>query len=507
MRWRKRVTDTISEDWRRSVTSAVLQLGRKGEFGGYPPRKTLITVAWFLLLGSGVFLVHRGGDGTRASGARDGAATDVFTPPLGGLAGPPIPTATGDIFEVPDKSEAATRKIAKPREPHQPLEDARKSMCPFYKALATLDKSDSLSHKSVRILHYGDSILTTDELSGRVRSQLQKRFGDGGHGFVLLGKPWRWYRHKDVALGARGEWKVRSLTSSPSRDGIWGLGGVTFDTTHHRARSWVGADPDGERGKRVASFDISYLTQPAGGSMDVFIDGELVETISTRQEYRGVTHKVFNVTPGPSKLAVKARGDGKVRVFGAVMESDRPGVVYDALAINGVRASNFLRFDEHHFAEELRHREANLVVMMLGANEGANDSLALGAYRRNLTAVLQRIRRAVPHSGCLVVGPLDQAQRGVDGLLVSKRMPRKLTRLQRKISQDTGCAFFDTFSAMGGDGSMPRWFRRGLVGGDFIHPTEQGAKMVGSWLTEALLAGYENFLFNGEQCESNVTSL
>jgi lysophospholipase L1-like esterase len=300
---------------------------------------------------------------------------------------------------------------------------------------------------------------------------------------------------------------MRSLTSSLSRDGIWGLGGVTFDTDKPSATAWVGPDPQSAKGTRVASFDLSYLRQPNGGSLDVLIDSKIIETLSTRGDSREIAHRVFETSQRSATLAVRTHGDGSVRLFGAVLESDKPGIIYDTLAINGVRIANFRRYDEAHFAAELKRREANLVVMMCGANEGNNDALALGAYRENLSDVLERIRRAVPNAGCLVVGPLDQAERSGDGTLVSKKMPRKLTRLQREVSQAKGCAFFDTYNAMGGKDSMPRWFRRGLVGADFIHPTETGAKMVGSWLTEALLAGYENFLFNGEQCELNVTSL
>jgi lysophospholipase L1-like esterase len=220
-----------------------------------------------------------------------------------------------------------------------------------------------------------------------------------------------------------------------------------------------------------------------------------------------VRHHRLDVPPGASKLTLQTRGDGEVRLFGAVMESDDPGVVYDSLAINGVRASLFNRFDKTHWRNELRRREASLVIFMCGANEGNNDELALGYYKTQLTEVIRDIQSAVPDAGCLIVGPLDQAMWGDDGKLVSKRMPRKLTKAQREVSLNNQCAFFNTYEAMGGKDSMAKWYRRGLGGGDFIHPTEHGARKIGTWLAEALLAGYENYIADGEQCESNVTTL
>ncbi|HYE75454.1 MAG TPA: hypothetical protein VEF04_19080, partial [Blastocatellia bacterium] len=52
----------------------------------------------------------------------------------------------------------------------------------------------------VRISHYGDSPITGDMITSTVRRKLQQRFGDAGHGFVLLAKPWGWYQHIGITL-------------------------------------------------------------------------------------------------------------------------------------------------------------------------------------------------------------------------------------------------------------------------------------------------------------------
>lgn len=424
---------------------------------------------------------------------------------------PPIPEdeyeAEAAEDETPSLSgDSVLSALKAPKPPRQPIEDPARSMCSFYAALKKL-AAEKDGDAKVRVLHFGDSILTTDQLSGAIRRKLQTRFGDGGHGFVLLGKPWRWYRHLDVRHGANGKWRIRPSTSAPTRDGLMGLGAVAFESGLPNAAAWAGTVDEGTFGRTVSNYDISYLVQPKGGTLDIYIDDVLKESLSTASETKQSVHHKVKVASGPSKLTIRTRGDGPVRVFGAILENEKPGVVYDSLAVNGARISTFERLEENHFKKELRHRRADLVVMMCGANEGNNDALALSAYKNQLASVLHRIRDALPDAGCLVMGPLDQATYGRGGALVSKKMPKKLTRAQREIAGSLGCAFFDTFSAMGGDGSMPKWVRRGLVGGDFIHPTETGARMIGNWLTEAMLAGYDNFVLNGESCELNATSL
>ena len=56
----------------------------------------------------------------------------------------------------------------------------------FYERIAELARGTANDH--VRIGMYGDSNMTMDYLSGEIRRVFQKRFGDGGHGFVTAAK-------------------------------------------------------------------------------------------------------------------------------------------------------------------------------------------------------------------------------------------------------------------------------------------------------------------------------
>ena len=70
-------------------------------------------------------------------------------------------------------------------------------------------------------------------------------------------------------------------------------------------------------------------------------------------------------------------------------------------------------------------------------------------------------------------------------------MPR-LVKIESKVALDTNVAFFNTFEAMGGEGTMARWYAAEprLVGADYIHPMPAGAKIVGELLFSALREGY-----------------
>ena len=66
----------------------------------------------------------------------------------------------------------------------------------FFRALeATREKR---AHAITRIIHFGDSVVASDYVSGTLRRLLQSRFGDAGHGFTLIANAWPAYFHNDV---------------------------------------------------------------------------------------------------------------------------------------------------------------------------------------------------------------------------------------------------------------------------------------------------------------------
>jgi hypothetical protein len=67
--------------------------------------------------------------------------------------------------------------------------------------------------------------------------------------------------------------------------------------------------------------------------------------------------------------------------------------------------------------------------------------------------------------------------------------------MQRRVALETECAFFDTYLAMGGEGTMAKWRIASppLVRTDLTHPTAEGAATVGRLISNSILAGYEQY--------------
>src|SRR5262249_3627155 len=152
-----------------------------------------------------------------------------------------------------------------------------------------------------------DSTIASDYVSGTMRRRLQARFGDAGHGFLLIANPWEWYFHNDVAHASEGEWKASRLAGPITMDGMYGLGGVSF-TSYGGGVAWFGTATRGDYGRRVSRFDLYYLEQPGGGEVELSVRGQPAERFSTRGAGGAKVSRVrsVRVDDGEARLAVRA---------------------------------------------------------------------------------------------------------------------------------------------------------------------------------------------------------
>jgi lysophospholipase L1-like esterase len=372
-----------------------------------------------------------------------------------------------------------------------PISDEEHVLDPFFERLARTDRGEP--GVITRILHYGDSTIASDYISGTVRRRLQARFGDAGHGFILIANPWEWYFHNDVAHGSEGDWGASRLAGPVAPDGMYGLGGVSF-TSYGGGVAWFGTAGRGDFGRQVARFDLFYLEQPGGGDVELAVRGHPAERFSTRGDAKTARVHSVHVDDGESKLTVRALGGGPARLFGVALERDKPGVVYDALGSHAAMAVYWQRQNRAHWREELALRDPALLVFQYGTNESDLWRLDRAEYEAALGGLVDELHEVAPNVPLLIVAPLDRAEQR-EGRLLTKRVILDLVAIQQRVARAHGAAFYDTFAAMGGEGSMARWARTKpqLGGGDLTHPTPLGAEVLGDLLADSIVSAYESW--------------
>lgn len=416
-----------------------------------------------------------------------GPGDDELTADLAAPTPPPV-DPSGGVRIDPTELEGLAREI----------EDPHGAMRSFYEQLFR-----TASHEDgavTRIAHFGDSTIALDGITMTARERLQVRFGDAGHGFVLAARGFLPYRHFQVRHDSAGSWRVSDITHLGLSDGHYGLGGVQSRSASG-GTAWFAPDDDEDAlvGRSVTSFQVFFQRHPRGGEVQYRVDEGEWQVLDTEgPELADDVHRV-DVEEGVHRLSLRAAGHGESRLYGVVLERPGPGVVYDSLGMVGARASRMLGFDPQHLHDQLAFRETNLAIIAFGGND-ADDQRSEEDFFVTFRDVARLVRTARPEASCLLFAPLDQAERDARGQVRTLAPVPRIVSAMRRAADAEGCAFFDTWSAMGGEGSMGRWFRRSprLSSGDFRHATPAGYRVIGTMFYKALLAGFAQYLEHRE---------
>lgn len=386
-------------------------------------------------------------------------------PPLEALEGPSLESLRTDRAEMLSS---------------QLLFDPTHELDHFYGAL--------LKGGLVRVAHYGDSPTTADLITADVRGMLQQQFGDAGAGFVLIAQPWAWYGHRGIGMNS-ANWKIAVAGRPEYRDGLFGLGGGRFYGSVGAVANWS------LKNGQATSVEVAYQAQPGGGSFRFEADGQEVGSADTNAAIAQPAYVTFKLPVRASQMRILVTS-GEVQLFGVEFRKDGPGVLYSSLGINGGGVTLISRaYNRAHLATQLQHYRPDLVVLAYGTNESGFPDFIDKTWADELELAVTRIHTALPEASILLMSPMDRGELKSDGGIGTLATIPRLVQKERQVAADMGVAFFNTFEAMGGSGTMARWYssQPRLVGADYIHPLPAGAKIVGELLYNSLRDGFSGY--------------
>ncbi|HKS28188.1 MAG TPA: GDSL-type esterase/lipase family protein [Pyrinomonadaceae bacterium] len=350
----------------------------------------------------------------------------------------------------------------------------------FFRALTQIKSGRRI--EPVRVMHYGDSHTAADILTAEIRRNFQRDFGDGGPGYISARNPFSTKR-RGVETGTSSGWTIDGVGTSGTNDGLYGLSGFSISTTRAGESAWL---------ETICNhFEVYYLRQPGGGTIDILVDGVSVldKPLSLDAAAPSPDYFTYDAPSDRShRIEIRTLTPGKARVFGIVTEHIAPGVSYDVLGINGARANRLLSWNDTAFVDNLVQRKPDLIIIAYGTNEVTDGDWSVESYSRMFASILRRFRRAAPQASILVYGPPDRADVDIAGT----KMPAMI-EAQRRAAFEVGASFWSSYAAMGGAGSMGAWVSQGLAQGDRVHLSRDGYIRMGSMFYTDLIGAYNEY--------------
>ncbi|MEE2750835.1 MAG: GDSL-type esterase/lipase family protein [Myxococcota bacterium] len=343
------------------------------------------------------------------------------------------------------------------------------------------------SGETIRISVLGASHTEADFFTGEIRRQLQDRYGDAGHGFVMPAVPWKSYRAQDTNLCYTPHW-TGAWAGKNAKTPFMGVGGVTASASDPNAFGWVETTKNNPMGRTVSSWTLFLEGRTDGGVLLAEIDGTSHIRQSTQRATQELITLRINVPKGPHRITLRPGGDGPTTLLGLSAESGLPGVIVDSMGVRGSSIRTWKNMAEATFAQGLKTLGPDLVILAYGTNEVRDPHYSTAAYRSDLDHALGLLKDTLPGAACLLIGPSDRSLPVTPDTVATFDRTAVFAAAQKAAAKRHGCASWDWQKATGGPGAQATWntHEPSWVAPDWVHFTPEGYREVAGLFLSAL---------------------
>jgi hypothetical protein len=378
--------------------------------------------------------------------------------------------------------------------PLQPIEYPQGREDVLSGVMSALAALRSGNRELVRILHYGDSQLEADRMTMYLRTQLQKEFGGGGVGYVALNP--QIPINPTVKISMSSDWScsvpaVKYKQPAPLRVGHL-LSSVTLASRQQKA-SWIKVERRPIKSYPALSFSRIKLLL-TNSHATIFLEAKTpTKTIFAEliPPAPGLQEIDLSMQNSRENVTLYFRGNGCPEIYGLALDYNT-GVAVDNIPLRSSSGVDFVKADAKLLKESYRLIGAKLVIMQFGANMVPQAMKSYSYYEEQLYRQLALIKQLIPDVNILVVGVSDMARRS-NGVLASYPNIAKVRSAQRQAAFRAGCAFWDTYEAMGGRNSIISWAYASpmLATKDFCHFSNTGATLVAELMYRSFLRDFK----------------
>lgn len=379
----------------------------------------------------------------------------------------------------------------------------------FFAALNAADRKPP-----IHVLHYGDSQIEGDRITGYLRNTWQGIWGGGGPGLISPVSP-------IPSLAMRhswtGEWQryarfgKRDSSVVHNRYGLMGAfatpGMSPIDSNLNVSSLHFEPHPKGyRRNQNFNELHVLLGKLDSAATLHCTLNGTEEKMLSLTADSIGQAVVVplpeLDTVPFES-LDLHFTG-GQPELTGVGMWADS-GIVVHNLAMRGSSGTLFRQLHREQFVEQLTALNAELVILQYGGNTVPyiQTQEAADRYGGWFASQIKLFQQLLPEVPVLVVGPSDMARKS--GTLMETYPQLTWVRdALKSAAWDNDALYWDVFEVMGGPGSMAAWVQSDppLASTDHIHFTPRGAKQIAELLRQSIQAEWT--LWQNTQAEHSL---
>lgn len=333
----------------------------------------------------------------------------------------------------------------------------------------------ALSAGSARVAVLGDSFIEGDIFTQDLRRLLQEAYGGQGVGYMALHNDFPGFRNSVQQTDAG--WTRHDLRAIGSHDTIRTISGEYSKADAAASTTFRGA----RKNPRLASWDRSLLLfiSPDSGTITLTTDaGPQSHAISPSGEVQAL-----RIDGNTSLFKIESDITGLVGL-GAYLDGNG-GVQVDCMSMRGNSGIGHRKMSLPLTARMRGHIDYDLIILEYGINALSGEQTEYSSYGVAMTRTVERIKACYPNADIIIMGIADRGIKEGTEVLSLPTCPA-MVHAQRDVARRTGCLFWDTREAMGGDGAIVEWRKRKLMNADYIHINHDGGRELAELFYQSL---------------------
>lgn len=347
---------------------------------------------------------------------------------------------------------------------------------------------------NVSVMHIGGSHVQAGVFTQQFRDNLLNISPDliGGQYFIFPFSTGGTNNPSHYIVRSTGNWTYCRNAVRRETDKRMGLAGAAITTNDSTATVRIltkerypsDFPPDYDFNKvTIIGFSETENVTPVVSYNDTILHGQYDEWKSTY---------TFSLPSFTDSICIKFDSvPGEFTLTGILLENDMPGISVHGVGVNGARVSSYLRCDD--FERDLELIRPDLIIFGIGINDAAEKDFEKNTFMRQYNELIKVIQRVNPDCALLFLTNNDSYKREK-----MKKKNRYEVNLNGEIVEEAfmelgkkyNAAVWNQFDIMGGLKSMQDWEEAGLAKKDKVHFTNEGYRLLGDLLYNALITRY-----------------
>ena len=346
------------------------------------------------------------------------------------------------------------------------------------------------------ILHYGDSQIEMDRISGYFRQVLQEKFGGKGAGLlpiVPLIQSTAVSQYVSDSLPRYVASGTMRQKLSHNRYGVLAQMAQLSGTVNlkYTTRDWKQVFDGTKLFSKVRLFIGN--NQP-NFKATLKVGDKVLEKVVDEARF-DMTELSWQLDDFVSSCSLQLQGNAEL--YGVSLES-KQGVTVDNVPLRGSAGTFFTLISSSLLRESFSALSVPMIILEYGGNAvpSITSDFLLENYKKEFGRQIRYLQSVYPDALIVVIGPADMSTK-INGELQTWPYVEEVIRAMKDVSLENGAVFWNMYDVMGGRNSMVQWVshKPAWAAPDYIHFTSLGAKRIAEVFTESFLHYYEYYQF------------